>query len=227
MPELDERPAIPTGSIPMLLLTAAEETVLSRTFGHGLTRAADALAEMTCHEIIVAAPSVRLCSAADVIAMAGGPDTVVVGIYLGIGGSLTGHALLMLPPRGAHHLAQILIDGIAQSADEDADADPLVFDPLAISALQEVGNVMISAFLNELGMHLLEPVMPSVPQAVVEMAGAILDGVLMDLSMEGDSLLAARAAFIDGDEAIEGTLLVLPRPESLGTLLDVLGVDQQ
>ena len=210
----------------MLLLTAAEEAVLSRTFGGGLTRAADALAEMTGHEIIVAAPSVRLCSAADVIAMAGGPDAVVVGIYLGIGGSLTGHALLMLPPEGAHHLAQILIEGVAQPAAEIGAADVLVFEPLATSALQEVGNVMISAFLNELGMHFVEPVLPSVPQAVVEMAGAILDSVLIDHSLEGDSLLAARGSFIDGEEAIEGTLLVLPRPESLGTLLEALGVDR-
>jgi len=209
------------------LLTAAEETALSPTFGHGLKRAADALAEMTGHDIIVAAPSVRLCAAAEVIAMAGGPDAIVVGIYLGIGGSLTGHALLMLPPDGAHHLAQILTDGMAQPDAGDGIADPLVFDALAISALQEVGNVMISAFLNELGLHLTEPVMPSVPQAVVEMAGAILDAVLVDLSMAGDSLLAARAAFIDGDDSIEGTLLVLPRAESLGTLLRVLGVDGQ
>jgi chemotaxis protein CheC len=209
------------------LLTASEETALSDTFGHGLKRAADALAEMTGHEIIVAAPSVRLCSAADVIAMAGGPDTVVVGIYLGIGGSLTGHALLMLPPEGGHHLAQLLIDGVAGPVAEPEPAQALVFDALAISALQEVGNVMISAFLNELGLHLAEPVLPTVPQAVVEMAGAILDAVLVDLSVEGDSLLAARAAFIDGEDSIEGTLLVMPRSESLGTLLDVLGVDRR
>jgi chemotaxis protein CheC len=207
-------------------LTAAEETVLSHTFRDGLTRAAGALAEMTGHQIIVAAPSVRLCSASDVIAMAGGPEAIVVGIYVGIGGSLKGHALLLLPPVGAHHLARILIDGVAEPADDGDLVDSLVFDPLATSALQEVGNVMISAFLNELGMHLAEPVMPSVPQAIVEMAGAILDAVLVDLSMDGDRLLAARAAFIDGDRAIEGTLLILPRPESLGALLEVVGVDR-
>ncbi len=69
--------------------------------------------------------------------------------------------------------------------------------------------------------------MPSVPQAIVEMAGAILDAVLVDLSMDADQVLAARAAFIEGYDAIEGTLLVLPRPESLGTLLEGLGADGQ
>lgn len=212
----------------MLLLTPVEETVLSHTFAHGLMRAGLALAEMTGHEIIVAAPDVRRCSPADVIAMAGGPDKVVVGIYLGIGGSLSGHALLMLPPDGARRLARILLEGVVVPAGDGAPpGDPFVLDPLEISALQEVGNVTISAFLNELGMHLHEPVLPSVPQAVVEMAGAILDAVLVDLSLEANQVLAARAAFIEGYDAIEGTLLVLPRPESLGALLEALGVDGQ
>ena len=39
----------------------------------------------------------------------------------------------------------------------DASDDPLFYDELEMSALQEAGNVTISAFLNELGMHLHEP----------------------------------------------------------------------
>lgn len=209
-------------------LTPVEETILTRTFAHGLMRSGLALAEMTGHEILVAAPDVRRCSPADVIAMAGGPDPVVVGIYLGISGSLSGHALLMLPPEGARRLARILLDGFTGAADESPGTDdPLSFGQLEISALQEVGNVTISAFLNELGRHLPEPVLPSVPQTVVEMAGAILDAVLLDLSGETDAVLAARAAFIEGYDAIEGTLLILPRRESLGTLLEALGASER
>jgi chemotaxis protein CheC len=212
----------------VLTLTPVEETALARTFENGLMRAGLALAEMTGHEIIVAAPAVRRCSPADVIATVGGAERIVVGIYLGFSGSISGHALLILPPEGAHSLAGILIEGIARPADGAADpADPLEFTALELSALQEVGNVTISAFLNELGLHLQEPVMPSVPQAIVEMAGAILDAVLVDLSMDADQVLAARAAFIEGYDAIEGTLLVLPRPESLGRLLEGLGVEGQ
>lgn len=211
----------------MLMLTSLEETVLAHTFAQGLMRAGLALAEMTGHEIIVASPDVRRCSPSDVIAMAGGPEKIVVGVYVGITGSLSGHALLMLPPEGARRLARILLDGIVQPADDDGPDDSLDFSPLEMSALQEVGNVTISAFLNELGMHLHEPVLPSVPQALVEMAGAILDAVLVDISGDADQVLAARAAFIEGYDAIEGTLLVLPRPESLGVLLEALGVTRQ
>ena len=104
-----------------------------------------------------------------------------------------------------------------------AESDPFAFDELELSAVQESGNVTISAFLNELGMHLHEPVQPTPPQIVVEMAGAVLDGVLMDLMSEVDQVLAARTTFTEGNRAIDGALLVLPRPSSLPILLDALG----
>ncbi len=213
----------------MLTLSPVEESILQRTFALGLMQAGLALAGMTGQEIIVASPDVRRCTPAEVIAMAGGADRVVVGIYLGITGSLSGHALLMLPPDGARDLARILLEGVGEEmpdADEPVDPTrPFELDPLSMSALMEVGNVTISAFLNELGMHLHEPVMPTVPQVVVEMAGAILDTVLVDLSMDSDQVLAARAVFIRGYNAIEGALLILPRAESVATLLSALGVN--
>lgn len=204
-------------------LDPAAESVLKTTFSRAMVRAGEALGEMSGHEIAVDAPDVRRCTAADVITLAGGPSAVVVGVYVGIMGSLSGHALLILPPDGARRLARILLDGISEPADVEA-GDPLAFGDLELSALQEVGNVTISAFLNEIGRHLAEPVTPTVPQAVVEMAGAILDGVLMDLMMESDQILAARTTFREGDVKVDGALLILPRPAPLIVLLDALGI---
>jgi chemotaxis protein CheC len=102
-------------------------------------------------------------------------------------------------------------------------SNELDYDELELSALQEAGNVTISAFLNELGTHLNEPVMPTPPQVVVEMAGAVLDAVLLDLVSDADQVLAAKTTFSEGGQAIDGTLLVLPRADSLRVLLDALG----
>jgi chemotaxis protein CheC len=206
-----------------LSLTPVAETVLTHTFSKAMTRAGEAIGEMSGKRVVVTAPSVRRCSASDVIAMAGGADAIVVAVYVGITGSMTGHALLMLPPDGARRLAGILLDGFFEEPDSDTLRGSLAFDEMQISALQEVGNVTIGAFLNEIGRHLSEPVVPTVPQAVVEMAGAILDGVLMDLIVDSDQILAAETTFQEGDDQIQGTLLVLPKPAPLAVLLDALG----
>jgi hypothetical protein len=55
------------------------------------------------------------------------------------------------------------------------------------------------------------------------MAGAILDGVLADLTIESDDLLAARTSFISGGRTIEGAVLVMPQPASLKILVAALG----
>ena len=61
------------------------------------------------------------------------------------------------------------------------------------------------------------------PVAVADMAGAILDGVLADLTMDSDELLAARTSFISDGDTIEGAVLVMPQRASLAVLTAALG----
>jgi chemotaxis protein CheC len=208
-----------------LALSEAGQIVVAGTFSHAMKRAGEALGSMSGHVIEVQTPMLRRCTAADVMAIAGGPEALVLAVYVGITGSLSGHSLLLFAPADAHRLAQILLSGLLGPGElptHDPE-DELAFDELELSALQEAGNVTISVFLNELGMHLHEPVHPTPPQVVIEMAGAVLDGVLLDLVGEVDQVLAAKTTFSEGGRAIDGTLLVLPRADSFPVLLEALG----
>ncbi len=208
-----------------LTLSEAGQNIVAGTFGRAMKRAGEALGAMSGQVIEVQAPLLRRCTAADVLTMAGGPESIVLAVYVGITGSLQGHALLLFSPADAHRLAQILLTGLLGPGElpMDKTADILAYDELELSALQEAGNVTISAFLNELGMHLHEPVQPTPPQVIVEMAGAVLDAVLLDLVSDADQVLAAKTTFSEGGRAIECTMFVLPRDDSLRVLLDALG----
>lgn len=192
---------------------------LATVFSNALARAGEALAEMSGHTVAIHPAEIRLCQASDVIEDAGGPDVVVAGVYVGITGSLHGHALLLLSPDGARRFAAILLEGVVEPGEALAGPDgDLALGPMEASALQELGNVTISACLNELGAYFEEPVHPTVPQAIVELAGAILDAVLLDLVAEVDQVLAARTRFTIGGEAVDGTILILPDARSLDAL---------
>jgi chemotaxis protein CheC len=208
-----------------LALSEAGQTVVAETFSRAMRRAGEAMGSMSGQTIGVQTPMLRRCSAAVVMAMAGGPEAVIVAVYVAITGSLKGHALLLFSPTNAHGLADVLLASLLGPGGipSRAGADPLGFDELELSALQEAGNVTISAFLNELGMHLHNPVSPTPPQIVIEMAGAVLDAVLLDLVSDADQVLAAKTVFFADGRAIDGALLVLPRPDSLPVLLDALG----
>ena len=208
-----------------LTISEAGQNVVAGTFRKAMKRAGEALGSMSGQVIEVETPMLRRCSASDVLAMAGGPESIVLAVYVGINGSLQGHALLLFSPADAHRLAAILLTGLLGPGElpMEESSDVLNYDELELSALQEAGNVTISAFLNELGTHLLEPVMPTPPQVVIEMAGAVLDAVLLDLVNDADQVLAAKTTFTEGGRAIDGTLFVLPRADSLRVLLDALG----
>jgi chemotaxis protein CheC len=202
-------------------ITPAAEFALERTFERAMAAAGRALAEMSGQEIQIIATEVVRTTSVRVIESAGGADTLVVGVYLGITGSLTGHAMLVLEPTGARRLAALLLDGFAVPT--PCSPESLDFDEMEISALQEVGNVTIGAFLNEIGRHMDEPVHPTVPVAIADMAGAILDGLLADLTMDSDELLAAHTSFINNGDTIEGAVLVMPQRASLEALTAALG----
>ncbi len=208
-----------------IALSEAGETVVAGTFSRAMKRAGEAMGGMSGQVIDVQTPILRRCTAAEVMAIAGGPEALVLAVYVGIRGSLSGHSLLLFSPQDAHRLARILLAGLLGPGELpiETTADCLEFDELELSALQEAGNVTISAFLNELGMHLHEAVQPTPPQVLVEMAGAVLDAVLLDLCSEVDQVLAARTQFREGGLAIDGTLLVLPRADGLPVLLEALG----
>lgn len=202
-------------------ISPAAEQALERTFERAMAAAGRALAEMSGQEIQVVATRVARTTPLRMIESAGGADTLVVGVYLGICGSLSGHAMLVLRPSGARRLAALLLDGLVVPT--AVAPNSLEFDELERSALQEVGNVTIGAFLNEVGRHLGEPVQPTVPVVVADMAGAILDGVIADLMMDADELLAAHTSFISNGDIIEGAVLVMPRHASLHILTAALG----
>ena len=208
-----------------LTLSEAGQNVVAGTFGRAMERAGEALGSMCGQVIEVQTPVLQRCTASDVMAMAGGPESIVLAVYVGISDRCraTPCCSSPRPTRIVWPRSSWPAFSAPGELPMESTADPLHYDELELSALQEAGNVTISAFLNELGMHLHEPVQPTPPQVVIEMAGAVLDAVLLDLVSDADQVLAAKTTFSEGDRAIDGTLFVLPRADSLRVLLDALG----
>ena len=128
-----------------LTISEAGQNVVAGTFRKAMKRAGEALGSMSGQVIEVETPMLRRCSASDVLAMAGGPESIVLAVYVGINGSLQGHALLLFSPADAHRLAAILLTGLLGPGELPMEESPdvLNYDELELSALQEAGNVTI------------------------------------------------------------------------------------
>lgn len=188
-----------------------DDPALLTAFVAGLEGAASSCEKMCGGRLQVSSSEVRRLSATDVLISAGGPEVTVAAVYVGFSGRLSGHAVLMLPADEARSLARIILGGLADGTDdESASIATAGMTTLERSALEEIGNVAVSAVLSRLGDHLGEAIDPTVPVFVHDMAGAVLDAIVSDVADVDEMLLAARTRFSQDAREATGVLIVVP-----------------
>lgn len=183
----------------------------------GMGHAATALSQLVGETIYLRVPRVTVTDIAQVPDLMGGPERVVIGITLRILGDARGNILLVFPQESTRQLLACLL---RQSV-----AEPML-NELGASTLKEVGNILASAYLNALGSLLHMTLIPSVPMIAHDMAGAVVDYVLIELSQEGDLALMVETEFhggAAGTQGIKGHFFLLPDPASLGLILNAVG----
>ena len=67
--------------------------------------------------------------------------------------------------------------------------------------------------------------LPTIPALAMDMAGAILSVVLIQLGQMGDHALVIETEFNTDDEGIKGHFFLVPDPGSLETILSAVGVE--
>lgn len=198
-----------------LTLTERQLRVLKIALNKGMAGATKALSEMLGKELLVAAVNVEFIPVNQVPYTVGGPDAGVTSIYVAVEGDISGHMMLIMNLPSAFSLADILL--------EKSPGETELLDDMDISALEEVGNITGSFFLNALIDHAELDVRPSPPSCAVDMAGALLSSVLADVSKAAEQVLTMETIFSISDQQIKGFFLLFPEPESLNILLDAIG----
>ncbi|MEE9278148.1 MAG: chemotaxis protein CheX [Dehalococcoidia bacterium] len=180
----------------------------------GADRAAHGLTELLGHEVVLDATGVHFGGSSRLFELVGGPGVTVVGVYLRMGGRITGHVMLLFELEQARSMVDQLLELEAGTTEE--------LDDLAYSALGEVGNITAAAFLNELGNAVDIDMRLSPPTVMEEMAGALLDSVLAEIAYLGGETLILETVFIQAGTQIRGFILIAPDPDSLSILMDHL-----
>ncbi|MHB8709871.1 MAG: chemotaxis protein CheC [Desulfuromonadales bacterium] len=182
----------------------------------GMGHAATALSQMIGQRINLRVPRVSVTEISAVPDYLGGAETLMVGVTLQILGDARGSIMLLFPQESAHHLLRCLLQREERT---------LVMSELNVSALKEVGNILASAYLSAIGNLLHKTLIPSVPLLSYDMAGAVVDYVLIELSQGGNLALMVETDF-SGDagcsDQIKGHFFLMPDPQTLAIFLRVV-----
>ena len=198
-------------------LSSLEIDTLREIGSIGTGNAATALSGMLGAPVRITLPEVRIMEYNEAIDWIGGPEPVTAGVLVRIGGQLNGVMLSVQPLE----FINIILRRMLSMSIEDYNQ----LDDLQMSALLEVGNIMISTFINALSGLAGLKVELTVPALTVDMQGAILAVPMAVYGGQSDYLMTIGGNFsCDGNE-LPCRLLLSPDLRSLNFLLRKLGVE--
>jgi len=201
----------------VLKLTELQLDALKEVGNVGAGNAATALSQIINRKIDMSVPKVAIMPLGDVPDVVGGPDIMVAGVYLRVFGPAPGSILFLLPRESAFYLVDTLMG--RNEASETLDA-------MDESALLEIGNILAGAYLNALSYFTKFTLLPSIPALAMDMAGAILSVILIQLGQMGDHALVIETEFSTEADGVKGHFFLIPDPGSLGTILTAIGVKE-
>lgn len=189
--------------------------VLKEIGNIGAGNAMTALSQMLQCKVDMKVPQVRLLEFSEVGAIMGGEEQIMLGVYLGVEGDITGSMMFLVEKASAKHLINKLMMGMAPEGDD--------FSDIEMSAMQEVGNIITGAYLNSLSTLTNLKIYPTPPALTVDMAGAILSVPAIQFGIFGDNILLIQSQFYD-DVEIDGYFILIPDLESYSKILTSLGI---
>ena len=197
-------------------LTSLEIDTLREIGSIGTGNAATALSQMLGKEVRITMPEVRIMGYNEAIEWIGGPEAVTAGVLVKMSGDVGGIMLSVQKLELINFILETMLDQGIQGYEE--------LQELQQSALIEVGNIMISAFVTALSGLAGININLTVPAFAVDMQGAILTVPMAEYGGQSAYIMTSVGNLVCADQQIPCRLLLSPDIRSLNFLLRKLGV---
>jgi chemotaxis protein CheC len=180
----------------------------------GTGNAATAISQLLGAQVRITLPDVRVLGFNEAVHSLGHPEEQVAAILVEMSKDMEGMMLFLMK---MDFIQSVLHDMLGMEVSTFAQ-----LDELAISALTEVGNIMISSYVNSLSGLAGMDIQLSVPALSINMLGAILSTPIIEFGYETNQIMMVTGKFILNDQPLESSLLLLPHLQSLENLIQKL-----
>ena len=182
----------------------------------GTGNAATALSQMLKRQVRITMPEVRIMGYNEAIEWIGGPEEITAGVLVRLSGQISGIMLSVQPIEFVNLVLESVMDKGITNYEQ--------LSELEHSALIEVGNIMISTFINALSGLADVNIDLTVPAFTVDMQGAILAVPMAEYGGQSDYIMTIGGNFVCDNRQVPCRLLLSPDIRSLNVLLRKLGV---
>ncbi len=199
-------------------LDSIQYDVLKEIGNIGAGNATTALAKMLNSKIDMKVPKVDLVGFSDITSVIGAEEEVMAGIMLLLDGDIRGMMMFLLEIESAKGLVNVLMGKPEEVVEKEPE-----FDPMELSALNEIGNIITGAYLSALSDLTKLTISSSVPSLQIDMAASILSVPAIEFSKIGDKVLLIETQF-DTNASVNGYFVLIPELDSYDTILSSLGL---
>ncbi len=200
-------------------LSSLEIDTLREIGSIGTGNAATALSQMMNQTVRITLPEVRIMGYNEAIEWIGGPEEVTAGVLVKMSGDVGG---IMLSVQKLELVNVVLETMLGESVSSYES-----LTELARSAMIEIGNIMISTFINAMSGLADLNIKLTVPAFAVDMQGAILTVPMAEYGGMSDYLMAIGGNFVCDGKEVPCHLILSPDLRSLDFLLRKLGVSDE
>jgi len=193
-----------------------ELDVLTELGSIGAGNAVTSLSVLLNTKLTMQIPKVSFMTFDDFIGSIGGPENIIAGVMCDIAGDIEGFVLFAIDLMEAHRLVNRLNNTDLSSENMFTDFD--------LSAVKEIGNILIGSYLSSLEAITGLKIRSTVPVMAVDMAGAILSFPAIVNSREHDDILRIESQFEGEDLSINGHIMMISNSESYQIIRQKLGV---
>ena len=197
-------------------LSSMELDTLKEIGSIGTGNAANSLSALIGKTVRIQQPEVRIMGYNEAIEWIGGPEEITAGVLVRMSGQISG---IMLSVQQLDFVNLVLESMLGRGVE-----DYLGLHEMESSALIEVGNIMISTFINALSSLADLEIELTVPAFTVDMQGAIMAVPMAEYGGQSDYIMTIGGDFICNGKEIPCRLLLSPNIRSLNFLLRKLGV---
>ena len=193
--------------------TDNEKDVLCEIGNMCAGNATTALAQILGKRIELELPSVNIVNMAKLPQFLKiDPEESIIGIHLQIWGGARGNALMIFPTRDSHLLIDLLIGPLEERAG--------VLTEIGISALKEVGNIVVGSYLSALSAFTGISAFPSTVTLTSGQAKSLVNLAFAGLKRdECDDTFLVEAYFSDRKRDLAGKFFIVFDAESIAVIL--------
>lgn len=198
-------------------MNALELDVIKEIGSIGTGNAATALSQVLRKTTKMSLPAVYVLGYNEAIEMVGTPEEIVAAVLVKMSGEINGMMLFILK--------MDFINAVLDSVLSRDINDYMDLTELEKSALEEIGNIIISSYVNAMSGLTGVAIKLSIPSIAINMLGGILSVPMAEFGYETDKLMMINGKFIVDNKVLDSNLLMMPDIQSLNYLMQKLGVE--